>query len=142
MGGVSGILQGATNFEGQGLSPSLSTQKPSQTNMSSIQYLSSNPNISPLLGQNPYISGETRGQNGSFLENNDSQTIRSRYNSYMLSDVPGSNSDATKGDIPAYGVSSIASVIPNSKYLKAAQQLLDEAESSSISPSELSAAKK
>ncbi|KAL2477055.1 BEL1-like homeodomain protein 6 [Forsythia ovata] len=126
MGGVSGILQGATNLEGRGLSLSLSTQEPSRMNMSSIQYLSSNPNFSTLLGSNPSISGETRGQNGSLEENDDSQIKQSRYDEYMLSDVPGSNSDSIKANVPAYGVSSIANVIPNSKYLKAAQQLLDE----------------
>lgn len=44
----------------------------------------------------------------------------------MLFDVPRSNLDAKKADIHAYGVSSISSVVPNSKYLKAAQQLLNE----------------
>lgn len=38
---------------------------------------------------------------------------------------PGGNQDL-KGDFPPYGMSSIARNIPNSKYLKAAQELLDE----------------
>lgn len=126
MGGVSGILQGATSLEGRGLSLSLSTHDPSRMNMSSIQYLSSNLDFSPLSCPNPSISGETRGQNVSFEENDDSQIKQSRCNEYMVSDVPRSNLNAKKADIPAYGMSSISSVVPNSNYLKAAQQLLDE----------------
>ncbi|CAA2988276.1 Kinesin-like protein KCA2 [Olea europaea subsp. europaea] len=109
MGGVSGILQGATNLEGQGLSLSLSTHDPSRMNLSSIQYLSSNPNFSPLLSLNPSISGEIRGQNVSFEENHDSRIKQSRCNESMLFDVPRNNLDAKKADIPAYGVSSISS---------------------------------
>ncbi|KAL2460100.1 BEL1-like homeodomain protein 6 [Abeliophyllum distichum] len=90
MGGVSGILQGATNLEGRGFIP-----ESQYTGTITNEYV-----IYPIK--------------------------QSRYNEYMLSDVPGSNSDAIKANIPAYGVSSIASAIPNSKYLKAAQQLLDE----------------
>ncbi|KAL0334696.1 UNVERIFIED_CONTAM: BEL1-like homeodomain protein 7 [Sesamum radiatum] len=43
----------------------------------------------------------------------------------MVSRVPVINSDATN-DISPYGMPSIARAVPNSKYLKAAQQLLDE----------------
>ncbi|GMI88151.1 BEL1-like homeodomain 6 [Hibiscus trionum] len=38
----------------------------------------------------------------------------------------GGNQDSNTGELSAYGMSSMARTIPNSKYLKAAQQLLDE----------------
>ncbi|GMI83583.1 BEL1-like homeodomain 6 [Hibiscus trionum] len=38
----------------------------------------------------------------------------------------GGNQDSNKGELSAYGMSSMARAIPDSKYLKAAQQLLDE----------------
>ncbi|KAE8725615.1 hypothetical protein F3Y22_tig00008386pilonHSYRG00111 [Hibiscus syriacus] len=38
----------------------------------------------------------------------------------------GGNQDSNKGELSAYGVSTMSRTIPNSKYLKAAQQLLDE----------------
>ncbi|KAE8690638.1 BEL1-like homeodomain protein 7 [Hibiscus syriacus] len=38
----------------------------------------------------------------------------------------GGNQDSNKGALSLYGVSTMARTIPNSKYLKAAQQLLDE----------------
>ncbi|KAI3446150.1 hypothetical protein Pfo_002815 [Paulownia fortunei] len=124
-GGTSGVLQGAPNLQGQGLSLSLSTHVPSVLQMSAIQYENGNPDFSSILGPNALIPGEDRGRSISF-ENEDSfQTKQSRDNGYMLSSVPGSNSDAAN-DIPPYGMPSIARAIPHSKYLKAAQQLLDQ----------------
>ncbi|KAE8698669.1 BEL1-like homeodomain protein 7 [Hibiscus syriacus] len=38
----------------------------------------------------------------------------------------GGNQDSNKGELSAYGMLTMARTIPNSKYLKAAQQLLDE----------------
>lgn len=124
-GGTSCVLQGAPNLQGQGLSLSLSTNVPSVLHMSSIQYQNDNPDFSSILGPNALIPGEDRGRNNISFENEDSfQNKQSRDNDYMLSSVPGSNSDAAN-DIPPYGMPSIARA-PNSKYLKAAQQLLDE----------------
>lgn len=97
MGSAIGILQGVQNLQGQGLSLSLSTQIPSTGQVPSMEYRGPNSGFSSFL--NPLsISGEGLG----------------------------GNSDSMKPDMSAYGMSSVARIIPNSKYLKAAQQLLDE----------------
>ncbi|KAJ0982382.1 hypothetical protein J5N97_010637 [Dioscorea zingiberensis] len=84
--------------QGQGLSLSLSTQIP----VPSFQYQSANSDISVLNSQQ---SASVNG--GSCKDDN------SRNKNMQPSPTP-------------YGLSSLASTIPNSKYLKAAQQLLDE----------------
>ncbi|KAG8368201.1 hypothetical protein BUALT_Bualt15G0020600 [Buddleja alternifolia] len=97
IGENSNILQGGTNLPGQGLSLSLGTNVQS---VMQIQYQNDN----SMLGHNPLISGEDRGRNNMCFENVDTyQTKQTRDNDYMLG----------RG-------------VPNSKYLKAAQQLLDE----------------
>uniref|UniRef100_A0A5B6ZTX5 Putative BEL1-like homeodomain protein 3 n=1 Tax=Davidia involucrata TaxID=16924 RepID=A0A5B6ZTX5_DAVIN len=127
MGGTTSILQGGQNLQGQGLSLSLGTQMSSGIQMPSIQYRNPNPNPNPnpgvswFLSPNPSISGEGSGRNGSFRDDDNSQSKQS-----MLPGFPGGNSDSIKPDISPYGISSIARTIPGSKYLKAAQQLLDE----------------
>ncbi|TYI99674.1 hypothetical protein E1A91_A13G033400v1 [Gossypium mustelinum] len=42
------------------------------------------------------------------------------------SGFPSGNQESNKGELSAFGMSSMVRTIPNSKYLKAAQQLLDE----------------
>ncbi|KAK4477130.1 hypothetical protein RD792_016340 [Penstemon davidsonii] len=107
--GASRILQSDQNLQSQGLSLSLSTQVPSVMQISSTQY--QNPNTS--------ISGEEWGRNLSIEDEDNFQTKQSRDNDYMLASVP-------RNDITTYGMPSIARAVPNSKYLKVAQQLLDE----------------
>lgn len=100
------------NSQGQGLSLSLGTQIPSGIHMPSVNLGS----IS-VLGPIPMVSGEGGGRTGS---------ERSRNTDCAPAGFAGGDEDVNKGgDIP-YGMSSIVRVIPNSRYLKAAQQLLDE----------------
>lgn len=98
--------------QGQGLSLSLGTQIPSGIHMPSA-------NLSSIsfLGPIPMVSGEGGGRTGS---------ERSRNTDCAPAGFARGDEDVNKGgDIP-YGMSSIVRVIPNSRYLKAAQQLLDE----------------
>ncbi|KAA8546011.1 hypothetical protein F0562_020538 [Nyssa sinensis] len=75
-----------------------------------------------LQGQGLSLSlGEGSGRNGSFRDDDNSQSKQ-----LLLPGFPGANPDSIKPDISPYGISSIARTIPSSKYLKAAQQLLDE----------------
>lgn len=104
----------------QGLSLSLSTHVPSVL----FQYQNENNDFSSIMGSNPLLHGEDRGRNVNFDNEDSFQNKRSREsnNDYMLS------STATN-DGPTYvnGMPSVSRGVPNSKYLKAAQELLDEA---------------
>ncbi|KAL3539002.1 hypothetical protein ACH5RR_002368 [Cinchona calisaya] len=123
---VACILQSPHNMQDQGLSLSLSTQVPSGFQMSSLQCHSPNTGYSSLLSAKPSIPGEDTVRNG-YLENLDSsQSKHSRHIECMCPDFPGCNSDVIRADVSSYGMPSIARAVPNSKYLKAAQQLLDE----------------
>ncbi|KAK9286966.1 hypothetical protein L1049_015374 [Liquidambar formosana] len=127
MGGSTSILHGGQNLQGQGLSLSLGTQIPSGIQMPSIQFRNPNPGFSSFLGPNPSISGEGGSRNGSFRDDENSFSKQSRNAEYLPPPgFPGGNQDSVKADPSPYGMSSIARTIPNSKYLKAAQQLLDE----------------
>ncbi|KAJ4827480.1 hypothetical protein Tsubulata_006826 [Turnera subulata] len=116
----SSLLHGGQNLQGQGLSLSLGTQIPSGIQMPSISYRNPNPGFASFLGPNSSVSGESGGRNGSTREE------QSRNVEYLPPGFPGGNQDSNKGDLSQYGMTSIARTIPNSKYLKAAQQLLDE----------------
>ncbi|OMO75594.1 POX family protein [Corchorus olitorius] len=115
MGGPASILH-----SGQGLSLSLGTQIPSGIQMPSIPYRNPNSGFASFLGPNPSVSGEGGSRNSS------SRDEQSRNVEYLPPGFSGGNHDSAKGDLSPYGMSSIARTIPNSKYLKAAQQLLDE----------------
>ncbi|CAK9142051.1 unnamed protein product [Ilex paraguariensis] len=120
MGGATSTLQG-----GQGLSLSLSSHIPSGMQISSVQYRNPNSGYSSFLSPNSSISAEGSGRNLSFRDDN-SQNKESNNTEYMIPGFPASNSDSMKTDISPYGMPTIARTIPNSRYLKAAQQLLDE----------------
>ncbi|CAK9185461.1 unnamed protein product [Ilex paraguariensis] len=96
MDGAMDTLQSRQNS--QGLSLSLSTHIPSGIQMSSMQYRSNNPGFSSFLSPNP-----------------------SRRGLWEESSSP----DSMKADISSFGMPTTRT-IPNFKYLKAAQQLLDE----------------
>ncbi|XVE93690.1 hypothetical protein REPUB_Repub01dG0215900 [Reevesia pubescens] len=119
MGGTASILQSGQNLQGQGLSLSLGTQIPSGIQMPSIPYRNPNSSFTSVLSPNPSLTGEGGSRNSY------SRDERSRNAEYMPTGFSGGNQD-NKGDLSAYGMSSIARTVPNSKYLKAAQQLLDE----------------
>lgn len=128
---VSGAAPGGV-FQGQGLlSLTLSTQVPSGFQMPSFQCRTPDQGFSSFLSS----SQEDTGRNGSLGNNNDSNidvdspNKQSRIHDYLPSGWnPGANADQLTTDASQYGLSggSIARAIPNSKYLKAAQQLLDE----------------
>ncbi|KAK4340372.1 hypothetical protein RND71_041834 [Anisodus tanguticus] len=88
---------------------SLGSNIPSGIGISHVQY------------QNPNQSG---GFNMSFGDGDNSQPKQQRNADYLPPDLH--NSNAMKGYNSTYGTSSIARTIPSSKYLKAAQYLLDE----------------
>lgn len=93
--------------QGQGLSLSLSTHVPLH-----VPYQNEGADFSSILGSNALMHGEDRGRNISF-ENEDS----------FAAGV--GNADGAS-DISSYGMPGVARAVPNSKYLRAAQELLDE----------------
>ncbi|KAJ7978496.1 BEL1-like homeodomain protein 6 [Quillaja saponaria] len=114
-------VMGGQSMQGQGLSLSLGTQIQSGIQMTSIPYRNPNPGFASFLSPNPSISGEGGCKSGS------SRDEQSRNVEYLSPPgYPGSNEDSNRVDFSLYGMSSVAKTIPNSKYLKAAQQLLDE----------------
>ncbi|PKI59474.1 BEL1-like homeodomain protein 6 [Punica granatum] len=96
-----------------GLSLSLGTQIPGGGfQMSSAPFRNPNMGLVSFLSPNPSISEEGGGsRNGGSLRNESS-----RNGDYVSHSFPGSSLD----------LSTVARTIPNSRYLKAAQQLLDE----------------
>lgn len=125
-GDAAGVLQNPQNMQIQGLSLTLSTHVPSGFQVSSLQCSSPNPGYSSLLSVNPSMPAEGTGRNGYFENLDSSHSKQSRHIEYVSSGFPGSNSDAAQADVSPFGMPSIARAVPNSKYLKAAQQLLDE----------------
>lgn len=115
-------LHGGQKVQGQGLSLSLSPQIPSGIQISSLQYGNHNTVASSFLSPNTSVSGE----NITFRDDETSQGKQSRNTENMQPNFQGGGSDIMKGDVSPYVMSNIARNIPNSKYLKAAQQLLDE----------------
>ncbi|XWS40070.1 hypothetical protein CRYUN_Cryun18bG0108900 [Craigia yunnanensis] len=120
MGGTASILHSGQNLQGQGLFLSLGTQIPSGIQMPSIPYRNPNSAFASFLSSNPSLMGEGGSRNSS---SRDEQSINAEY---LPPGFSGGNQDSNKGDLSAYGMSSVAITIPNSKYLKAAQQLLEE----------------
>lgn len=106
-GSSSGILQ-------NGLSLSLGTQIPGGGfQMSSTPYRNLNMGLVSFLSPNPSYSEEGGGSRS------DDGSLRNempRNGDYVLRGYPGSSPD----------LSTVARIIPSSRYLKAAQQLLDE----------------
>lgn len=118
-------------FQGQGLlSLTLSTHVPSGFQMPSFQCRTPDQGFTSFLSS----SQEDAGRNGSLGNNNSNIDIgspnkQSRIHEYVPTGWnPCANADQMTTDASQYGISggNIARAIPNSKYLKAAQQLLDE----------------
>ncbi|XP_044508179.1 LOW QUALITY PROTEIN: BEL1-like homeodomain protein 7 [Mangifera indica] len=118
MGGPTNILQGGQSLHGQGLSLSLGTQIPSGIQMPSIPYRNPNSGFASFLSSNSLITGDG-GRNSS------SRDEQARNVEYLPVAFSGGNQE-NKGDVSPYGTSSVSRAIPNSRYLKAARQLLDE----------------
>ncbi|EEF49458.1 BEL1-like homeodomain protein 6 [Ricinus communis] len=120
MAGPSSILLSGQNLQGQGLSLSLGTQIPSGIQMPSISYRNPSPGLASFLSPTPSIMGEGGGRNSS------SRDEEPKHAEYLPPGFSGGNQDSNKGALSPYGITSVARTIPSSKYLKAAQQLLDE----------------
>ncbi|KAF7841005.1 BEL1-like homeodomain protein 6 [Senna tora] len=106
------------NVQGQGLSLSLGTQIPSGIQMPPFHDRSSNLSFDSFLGRNPSISGHRSGS---------PRHESLRQSDILPPDLPEGNQDLNRGDYSLHGIpSNIARTSPNSKYLQAAQQLLDE----------------
>ncbi|KAG4160178.1 hypothetical protein ERO13_D02G218500v2 [Gossypium hirsutum] len=116
--GCKSILHNGQNLQGpQGLSLRLGTQIPFGIQMPSIPFWNPDSDLASFLSHNPSLTG---GRNGS------SRDEQPRNAGYLPHGFSGANQGTNKGDLYACGMSSMSRAIPNSKYLKAAQQLLDE----------------
>lgn len=124
VGSPSRVIHAGQNLQGQGLSLSLSTHIPSAIQMSSFQYRNPNMGFTSFLSPNASLAAEGGSRNGS------SRDEQSR--NLEILQQPGfhgvnvGNQNSNREDLSTCGLPGIARTIPNSKYLKAAQQLLDE----------------
>ncbi|KAB2091727.1 hypothetical protein ES319_A03G212400v1 [Gossypium barbadense] len=115
---ASSILHNGQKLQGpQGLSLRLGTQIPFGIQMASIPFRNPDSDLASFLSHNPSLTG---GRNSS------SRDEQPRNAGYLPHGFSGANQGTNKGDLYACGMSSMSRAIPNSKYLKAAQQLLDE----------------
>ncbi|KAK4258590.1 hypothetical protein QN277_005025 [Acacia crassicarpa] len=106
------------NMQSQGLSLSLGTQTPTGIQVSPFHDQSSNPSFDSFLGQNPSISGH---------KSSSSRHECMRPSEILPPDLPEASQVLNRGDYSMHGgMPSVSRTIPNSKYLKAAQELLDE----------------
>lgn len=95
----------------QGLSLSLGSHiPPAGIQFHSSDYRNPNMGFSSFLNPNAVV------------ENTD----KSRSSECMIPGFHGSNSDSMKADVSPYGIGNVSRAITDSKYLKSAQQLLDE----------------
>lgn len=134
-----GILSGEQNFQFQGLSLSLGTEMPSAVSIPSFQFQNTNTGLSSLLGSHIPVSGV--GTVSSAGDGNHQNKELGNSNCFP-SGITGLNPPGDKTEISCnphrlegtkemhsypylYEPSGYASMI-NSKYLRAAQQLLDE----------------
>ncbi|KAI4298299.1 hypothetical protein L6164_031876 [Bauhinia variegata] len=103
------------NLQGQGLSLSLGTQIPSGIQIPSIHDQNPNPNFDSFLGPNPSIPGDGGYKSSS-----------SRHSETLPPGFPEGNQELHREGSSVHGMPGVAKTLPNSKYLKAVQQLLDE----------------
>ncbi|XP_039039980.1 BEL1-like homeodomain protein 6 isoform X2 [Hibiscus syriacus] len=104
MVGTANILHNGLNLQGQGLSLSLGTQMPFGIQMPSIPHRNPYSGFASFLIRNPSLP---------------SRDEQSRNADYLPHGFAGANQDS-------YGMSGMSRTIPNSKYVKAAQELLNE----------------
>ncbi|WOH13764.1 hypothetical protein DCAR_0933275 [Daucus carota subsp. sativus] len=114
------------NLQGQGLSLSLNPQLSSELQISSLH--GRNPDLggSSFLSPHTALSGDDIDRHGTFRDDETYQNRQPRNTEYILPDVLGSSSALLKADVSSFAMQNILRNVPNSKYLKAAQQLLDE----------------
>ncbi|XP_027354608.1 BEL1-like homeodomain protein 7 isoform X2 [Abrus precatorius] len=93
---------------------------PSGVQMPSIHDRNQSSSFDSFLATNPSILGNGAYKSG--LSRNDGM----RHSENFPSGSPEVSQDLNRGDFSLHGMSSLGRTVPNSKYLKAAQQLLDE----------------
>ncbi|GMJ12741.1 BEL1-like homeodomain 6 [Hibiscus trionum] len=120
MGGTTNILHNGQNLQGQGLLLSLGTQIPFGTQLPSIPYRNPDSSFASFLSPNPSLTGDGGNRNSSARDE------QSRNAEYLPHGFAGAKLGSNEGVLYAYGMSSMSRTIPNSIYLKAAQELLDE----------------
>ncbi|KAK7351879.1 hypothetical protein VNO77_11627 [Canavalia gladiata] len=108
------------NLRAQGLSLSLGTQIPSGLQMPSIHDRNHTSNFDSFLGTNPSISANGAYKSASSMDES------MRHSENFPPGLPEPFQDLNGGDFWLRGMSGVGRTVPNSKYLKAAQQLLDE----------------
>ncbi|KAE8686559.1 SNF2 domain-containing protein / helicase domain-containing protein, putative isoform 1 [Hibiscus syriacus] len=104
MVGTANILHNGINLQGQGLSQSLGTQMPFGIQMPSNLHRNPDSDFASFLTHNSSLPSRDKQ-----LKNAD----------YLQHGFAGANQDS-------YGMSGMSRTIPNSKYVKAAQELLNE----------------
>ncbi|GMH02783.1 hypothetical protein Nepgr_004622 [Nepenthes gracilis] len=120
--GPSSIIHGGQSLHGKGLSLSLRTQIPYGTKMCPVGYLNPNPRFL-FFGPNSSTSFNGGSPNCSSGDNENCHREQIRNSGYMLHD---GNAELGKSDSSRYELYDMGRVIPDSRYVKAAQQLLDE----------------
>ncbi|KAL1801815.1 hypothetical protein ACET3Z_030462 [Daucus carota] len=125
-GGANNNMNSRQNLQGQGLSLSLNPQLSSELQISSLH--GRNPDLggSSFLSPHTALSGDDIDRHGTFRDDETYQNRQPRNTEYILPDVLGSSSALLKADVSSFAMQNILRNVPNSKYLKAAQQLLDE----------------
>ncbi|KAF8013526.1 hypothetical protein BT93_I1386 [Corymbia citriodora subsp. variegata] len=120
MASHSTVLQDGQNLQGQGLSLSLGTHIPSGIHIPSGQYRSQNLGLTAFLSPNSSKSAESNSRNGSTVDE------QPRSAEFFPHSLVGANQDLNTGNFSVNGMSSMSRMLSNSRYLRAAQQLLDE----------------
>ncbi|KAL3722558.1 hypothetical protein ACJRO7_034865 [Eucalyptus globulus] len=120
MASHSTVLQDGQNMQGQGLSLSLGTHIPSGIHIPSSQYRSQNLGLTAFLSPNSSKSAESNSRNGSTVDE------QSRSAEFFPQSLVGANQDLNTGNFSVNGMSNMSRMLSNSRYLRAAQQLLDE----------------
>lgn len=113
-------LQDGQNLQGQGLSLSLGTHIPSGIHIPTSQFRSQNLGFTAFLSPNSSKSAESNSRNGSNVDE------QPRSAEFFPQSLVGANQDPNTANFSVDGMSSVSRMIPNSRYLSAAQQLLDE----------------
>jgi len=108
------------NLQGQGLSLSLGSHMPSGIQLPSVHDRNHCSNFDSFLGANPSLSANEVYQNGSCRD------AGTRHSENFPPVLPEAGHYLNKADFSFHGSSSVGRTVPNSKYLKAVQQLLDE----------------
>ncbi|PIA55897.1 hypothetical protein AQUCO_00700311v1 [Aquilegia coerulea] len=124
------ILHRGPSLPGQGLSLSLSTQIPTAVPVS-LLHNRSNLGLSSFFSSYTSTVGDAGNGASSCRDDEIAHSGHSGHIGYFTQRFPRKNQNVVKGEtglnyLPSNKLSGLSSIIPNSKYLKVAQQLLDE----------------